>query len=79
MRIGSDRWNCGFDISLDRYAIYFQIVVAERQSFVQHLTNIHLLFLWFTLAGKRKQVLYHPMGALCLLEKLAHKVRGAFC
>ena len=29
MRIGSDRWNCGFDISLDRYAIYFQIVVPQ--------------------------------------------------
>ncbi len=68
---------CGLDFALDLDVVDLQIVVAQGQSFIQHLADIHLLLLRLALAGERQQVLHHAMSALRLLEEFADEVGGA--
>ena len=57
--------------------VYFQVVVAQGQSFVEHLANVDMLFLRLALAGEGQQALHHAMRALRLLEEFADEVGGA--
>ena len=78
MRIGGDRRNFSLDVALHFDVVDLEVVVAQRQSLVEHLANIDLLFLRLALAGEGQQVLHHAVSALRLLEEFAYEVGGAF-
>src|SRR5580704_4959007 len=77
MRISRDPRNGGVDLALYSDVVSLQVVITQRQSLVKHFAKIDLLFLWLALAGKRKQVLHHPVGTLRLLEELGHELGSA--
>ena len=53
MRIRSHRRDTGFDIALQGDLVHLQIVITQRQRFVQHLADVYVLLLRLTLSGER--------------------------
>src|SRR5271166_1529985 len=78
VRVRRDRRSRRFEFTLQVNVIHLQVVIPQGERFIQHLANFDELFLRLALAGKGQQALHHAMGALRLLEELAHKVGGAF-
>ena len=77
MRVGGHGRKVGVNLLLQLYVIYPQIVVTQREGFLENFANVYLLFLRLALPGKRKQVLHYPMRPLSLLEELSDEIGGA--
>src|SRR5215469_11514186 len=74
MGIGGYGWRRSLEFAQQFDLVYFQVIVAQGQSFVQYLTDIDVFFLRLALTRERQQALHHAMGTLRLLEELADKV-----
>src|SRR5437867_12943597 len=77
MRVGGHGRKVGVNLLLQLDVIYPQIVVTQREGFLENFANVYLLFLRLALPGKRKQVLHYPMRPLSLLEELSYAIGGA--
>ena len=49
-----------------------QIKITQRQGLFEHLPDVDLGALRLSLPRERKQILHHPMCALCLLEQFGN-------
>ena len=78
VRIGHDRRERFLYLAFHPNVVHAEVIITQRQGFVEHSPQVDFRFLRLALPGKREQVLHHAVGSLGLFEQLADKILSAF-